>query len=273
LIGIAFDYVARAIVAQKIAKKEYIRMEKKLIAEWGLERFAELSKIKESVVFTTKDPVVNEERIKGHKVIYKNSKKILSYLEEKLESSIRIREQFIDGEENLSELILASIFLARLDFSFRNRSMIIADEYFRKNNEPTYFSQNVTISDTVIVENIHEMTLVFQEVIEEEYWLSTILNPSFGYLGASIGGADADFIVDEILVDMKTTDKLKYNGNDLAQLFGYAALGRAMGADINKVAIYFARFGCFVAIDLDDRIVGGDKFLSKFLGIIQTAAE
>ncbi len=38
---------------------------------------------------------------------------------------------------------------------------------------------------------------------------------------------------------------------------------------VNKVAIYFARFGYFAAIDIDDRIVGGDKFLSKFLGVIQ----
>jgi hypothetical protein len=38
---------------------------------------------------------------------------------------------------------------------------------------------------------------------------------------------------------------------------------RGTGIEVNKVAVYYARFGCFAPIDLDDRIVGGDKFLCR----------
>lgn len=192
-------------------------------------------------------------------------------MQQEFNSSIKVRERFIDGEESLSALIIASIFLARLDIVFRVKSANIADEYFRNNNEQTYFSQNVTIDDKQVAANIYEMALVFKEIIKQEYWLSAILNPSFGVFSVSVGGADADFIVDDVLVDIKTKDKFTYSAADFAQLFGYAAMARASGKDVNKVAVYFARFGIFTAIDLDDRIVGGDKFLSKFLDIIMSS--
>lgn len=73
LIGTAFDYVVRAILAQKLEKKN-VKLEQHLVAEKGLLTFDELSKLKEPI-FLTKDPTVNEERSKGQKIIFKSLKK------------------------------------------------------------------------------------------------------------------------------------------------------------------------------------------------------
>lgn len=69
-----------------------------------------------------------------------------------------------------------------------------------------------------------------------------ILNPDFGDASCAVGGADADLITGDTLVDFKTTTSCEVWGNHIDQLFGYFLLARRSGLPaISKVMLYFAR--------------------------------
>ena len=76
-----------------------------------------------------------------------------------------------------------------------------------------------------------------------------LLNPVFEQTSRLVGGADADLIVGDMLVDLKATKSNEMDPIDLDQLLGYYFLARRQcQADptfltINRLAIYFARHG------------------------------
>ena len=77
-----------------------------------------------------------------------------------------------------------------------------------------------------------------------------VLNPTFT-LSPNVGGAYADLIVDDRLIDFKTSKRPEVTKGHLLQLIGYKALadlgGVEVGDQISKIAvssieIYFARW-------------------------------
>lgn len=70
----------------------------------------------------------------------------------------------------------------------------------------------------------------------------SILNPIFAG-SLDIGGADADFIVDGCLIDMKATISPQIKADFLYQLAGYVLLDYNDTYHINSVGIYMARQG------------------------------
>ena len=78
---------------------------------------------------------------------------------------------------------------------------------------------------------------------------SLFLNPDFRESSGIVGGADADLIAGDLLVDFKSTKKPEMTGQDLDQLLGYYLLARRQrGLDpefpeIKRVAFYFCRHG------------------------------
>ena len=97
---------------------------------------------------------------------------------------------------------------------------------------------------------------------------SVLLNPHFAASGL-VDGADADLIVDGLLVDIKTTIELRLDMSHLRQLAGYAVLhsmGGAVQSDgtlheepITEVALYFSRHGLLLKWRLDE-LLPGDGF-------------
>jgi hypothetical protein len=72
---------------------------------------------------------------------------------------------------------------------------------------------------------------------------SLLLNPDFGEASRAVGGADADLIAGDLLVDVKTTKSAAVTGEALDQLFGYFILARRAGLPpIRRMGIYFSRF-------------------------------
>ncbi len=72
---------------------------------------------------------------------------------------------------------------------------------------------------------------------------SLLLNPDFGEASQAVGGADADLIAGDMLVDVKTTKSATVTGEALDQLFGYFLLARRAGfPPIHRVGVYFSRF-------------------------------
>lgn len=76
-----------------------------------------------------------------------------------------------------------------------------------------------------------------------------LLNPTFGTASLEIGGADADLITGDLLIDLKTTKQDTIEASYLDQLLGYYFLARrARLADkrfplVRQVGLYFARRG------------------------------
>jgi hypothetical protein len=76
-----------------------------------------------------------------------------------------------------------------------------------------------------------------------------MLNPTFGSGSLLVGGADADLIIDDTLIDIKSIKRLAFDRRIFNQLIGYYVLScigsisnYPRGA-INFVGVYYARYG------------------------------
>ena len=91
-----------------------------------------------------------------------------------------------------------------------------------------------------------------------------ILNPHFGKGSRRLGGADADIIADDLLIDFKTTVQPKLTLEMVRQLVGYAVLCNHFGItknpdetiphEIKRIGIYFARSSHMFVTDLSECI-------------------
>jgi hypothetical protein len=96
-----------------------------------------------------------------------------------------------------------------------------------------------------------------------------LLNPNFEY-SYLVGGADADLVVDDMLIDIKTTKKLELTREYFNQIIGYYALYRMGGIigmpvkhPIKRLGIYFSRYRYLYSINVQD-VIDETKF-PKFL--------
>jgi hypothetical protein len=86
-----------------------------------------------------------------------------------------------------------------------------------------------------------------------------ILNPTFGAGSRLTGGADADLIIDNTLVEIKTTTVLALQASYVYQLVGYCLLSLLAASEesaneISKIGVYFARHGYLHLMELADVI-------------------
>ncbi len=93
-----------------------------------------------------------------------------------------------------------------------------------------------------------------------------LLNPIFGCVSALVGGADADLLIDDTLVDIKTTKDFELKPDHFYQLLGYfvlhslASIGDlAPKRDIKKLAIYYSRHAHLEVFELQD-VVNTETF-------------
>ncbi|MCL4750467.1 MAG: hypothetical protein KJ015_09915 [Myxococcales bacterium] len=93
-----------------------------------------------------------------------------------------------------------------------------------------------------------------------------ILNPNFGLASALVGGADADMVLGNTLIEIKTVKDVCVEREYVRQLLGYALLARRarrLGSDLPPIAgfgIYFSRHAYFVQLP---PAVGGEVALER----------
>lgn len=134
------------------------------------------------------------------------------------------------------ELIRTSLELAKLEsiFRARHRGLIIPD------------MNDIHDKDIKDLKNL--IALVGKNFKSKKI---TILNPSFGGGSKLVGGADADIIIDDTLIEIKTVQDLKLTKDYYFQIIGYYTLYRIGGLDgvkdpeIKNIAVYFSRHGVF----------------------------
>ncbi|MFH0978977.1 MAG: hypothetical protein V1837_06795 [Candidatus Woesearchaeota archaeon] len=104
-----------------------------------------------------------------------------------------------------------------------------------------------------------------------------VLNPTFGPASIMLGGADADLIIGDTLVDIKTTVDFTFTKSYFLQLVGYYILnkiGKVEGNDkkiqVNNLGIYYSRYGYLFKFGVKEVIIGDvDKFIELFVDVAQ----
>jgi len=141
--------------------------------------------------------------------------------------------KFIANGQLTDDLIANTIYLAKLDAYFRAG---IIDQNFDNHNADDIKDLRAIIS---LVDNKHFTAK------EKCYF-----NPTFGEGSMLVGGADADLIIDNTLIDIKATKHLKLDREHLNQVLGYYILSLIGGVNdnpndrpIEDIGLYFARHG------------------------------
>ena len=125
--------------------------------------------------------------------------------------------------------------------------------------------------DVVSGEDIKDLTKLV-EIINPEIFKATkncFLNPTFGAASELVGGADADVIIDDTLIEIKMVKKLELKRDYFDQLLGYYCLskiGCIKDYTIKYLSVYFSRHAYFYTIPIQDYIKQTDfpKFLRWF---------
>lgn len=163
-------------------------------------------------------------------------------------------ERYISTGKLTEELIKTTLRLAQLDFIFR----------------VGYIDENLGKTYQQDVQDLRKLITVVKPDLFKAKNLC-LLNPTFGRASALVQGADADFLIDDMLIDIKTTKNLKLAADHFFQLIGYCILHK-LGSigdlkpkpEITKVAIYFSRYAHLEVIELRDIV--NPKFVKWFSG-------
>src|SRR5690606_17537093 len=107
-----------------------------------------------------------------------------------------------------------------------------------------------------------------------------IVNPTFGKGSSLVGGADADLIIDNTLIDIKSSKNLKLERGDLNQIIGYHLLSIIGGINgkktpkIKEIGIYFASYGHIWKMPLSDYYKPKDyeEFAEEFTQLVMDSS-
>lgn len=151
-------------------------------------------------------------------------------------------EKYLKNGKITKELLADTLFLAKLDLYIR--SGMIAPDMF--------IESDLDIKD---LKNLCATINISDFIFNEQCFL----NPTFGKGSLMVGGADADIILDDTLIDIKVTKHLKLEREYLNQLIGYYILSliggvnnKHDGTQIKKIGVYFARHGILWTVPLSD---------------------
>lgn len=188
----------------------------------------------------------------------------LSEITEEFNTSREIRRKYSQGD-NVDEhrLYEACVFLGYIEAYFRSG-------YVRPNG------YNVDAREVRDLSQIAHMTMGVESFFKKE---SRILyNPTFGEMSELVGGADADFVIDNMLVDIKTVRRFGYQVDHIRQLIGYYVLSKfdkSFPVKIERIGVFFSRFNRFVYLNIDDikTVFDLEGFENRFLGILQKSTD
>jgi hypothetical protein len=116
------------------------------------------------------------------------------------------------------------------------------------------------------IRDLRQMLAIAQGLQERPFLASRIcvLNPGFKKASLLVNGADADLLIDETLIEVKATKHLRFTSEMFHQLLGYYLLYKIGGITpavpprtrIRYLGVYFARYGVFTRLPLDEIIDG-----------------
>jgi hypothetical protein len=147
------------------------------------------------------------------------------------------------------KLIENSLILAQLDTILRAGTSVLLSKNFIEN-----FGK-VNSKDVADLKNL--ITIIPKNLFRAKKLC--VLNPSFKE-AELVHGADCDLILDDTIIEIKTIKKLEFRSESFYQLLGYYILNEIGGItilgkiEINKLGIYYSRFGYFFQFNIQDVI-------------------
>lgn len=166
------------------------------------------------------------------KEVYMHLKNQTSRFDNNFFFAIEQLNSYLNGIET-EYYIESIIYFSLFDKLFRNGDM----EDLLKVTE----IKNIKQIFNPVYQDLVELNKSIKKIKENFNGNYFILNPSFSQSN-KIGGADADIIMDDILIDIKTITVAKITKEMIAQLIGYYILAKKDNLKINKIGIYFSRY-------------------------------
>jgi len=174
----------------------------------------------------------------------------ISKIEYIINNSKAVYEYYLKTGNLNDELLKSTLLLAKIDQIYRSGNIDL----------------NIDAIDNGDIIDLRNLI----NIVDKNKFSSTkhcLLNPTFGQASRLVGGADADIIIDDQLIDIKTTKFLTLKKEDFYQLIGYYILSKIGGIDdinesieINNLSIYFSRYGVLFSL-------GIPSFNSKYMPI------
>jgi len=220
-VGTAFDYLMRFYL-QHHNKNTFIQRD-----TWVADHSYEMLT---NQFITSK---AKEVRTGFHRDKIFRTKDLLKILTDQYDQTKTNYSKYVENGELTDDLIANTIFLAKLDAYFRAG---VIDQNF-DNHDPDDIKDLKSLISLVDKNNFTAKQKCY-------------FNPTFGQGSMLVGGADADLIIDNTLVDIKATKHLKLERAHLNQVLGYYILSLIGGVNgnpsdrpIENIGLYFARHG------------------------------
>lgn len=154
----------------------------------------------------------------------------------------------LEDSRRWAEIAVHAARLAQLDNAARTRGAIM----------PT-FGEKHGVPERAIADEVKRMLMIAEPLFALSSEEPVLLNPSFGWLGGMVGGGDADLILGDTLVELKTAQSSALGRDQLRQCIAYAALASGSGtAYVDSIAVYFARFGVLRVVPLRKGMHSGE---------------
>jgi len=146
----------------------------------------------------------------------------------------KLHDKFINDGKLTDDYIIATIKFANLDSIFRALAYKA--------------TQNIDPLD------VEDMRNLYNAIPDNffDYGKKWILDAIFGKASEMAGGADVDLIIDNSIIDIKTTKNLRLDSYMWGQIVGYYILSEIENKkNIDHIGIYFSRYGYLWNIDTD----------------------
>jgi hypothetical protein len=233
LIGTAFDYLLRFYIKRLNPKA--------ITSPWVAENVPgtlrdkiELAKDMHVIDKWKSTPLIDPKAIR----YYTN---LCLKIEQLLARAVKVYDSYLKDGKIDKPLLKSVILLAQIDSIYRS-------------GEDEYELGSIDQRDLNDLEAL--IKLVDPKLFKSRKYC--VLNPSFGPASRLVGGADADLIIDDMIVEIKTTKELHVKRADWNQLIGYYILTTVGGIEgvgpkytINRIGIYFSRFGELITVKMN----------------------
>lgn len=266
LVGTAFDYLMRFYLMHlnpnAITKKWVAEIAVEFISFWkdGIRRDSkdgiEVHKAIDELIndkFNDSSEISDEQKMKLQHTMGKYGLDY-EYHWEEIEFTIkglkiiklakRVLSEYMTSGTISEPLLKSAIMLAQLDYYFRSGTKC-------KNLGIVDMGDMIDLIKLISI--IHPEFLKAREIC--------VLNPTFGKASKLVGGADVDLVIDDMLIDIKTTQNSYLKEDYFHQIIGYYTLYRIGGIDglsskhkIKRIGIYSSRYAYLHVIEVKDII-------------------
>jgi len=151
---------------------------------------------------------------------------------------------FLQTGKQTDSLVRSVVFLAKMDSLYRIGPF---HPVFLPGQEGKSFRSKFLTPDERDEADLQKLIAVLPKGIFNSKRVC-ILNPTFGNASALVGGGDADLVLDDMLIEVKTTKNFELSRYCFNQLIGYYCLYKIGGIDgarrncrIRKIGVYFSR--------------------------------